>query len=339
MPFIHTYDRTITTLSELLKLHNAVVPDKFFGCYAYATQSGFRSFDLAFEGKFWQKTSSRWLFGIDYGRTDPRALRTIVRQENTEVRIFDGEWVVAQEGFWPRRDFHAKVALMQNTDAITSGMVLGSGNFSDNGLCKSVEAGAALFTNSQRKFDSLIYPVQSAFESYWSESTPVSDIIDDYEGIVTAKKKDSDVKRPRIDTRGKMSFWIEAGYVTKNRGPEAPGNQIFFPKGFRMFFGFPQNAKVEKNAIIGTVHFVTSVGTAVTNNLRLNRNGMEKISLPTPEAHGFGVYDGKVLVFEPDNGAFFMKAFEQYEFNSLYGDRLVNVEAMSGGRRYGAIMS
>jgi len=297
MPFIHTDDGTITTLSELLQLHNSVVPDKFFGCYAYATQSGFRSFDLAFEGKFWEKTSSRWLFGIDYGRTEPGALRTIVRQENTEVRIFDGEWVVAQEEFWPRRDFHAKVALMQNTDAKTSGMVLGSGNFSNNGLCKSIEAGTTLFTDSQSKFDSLIYPVQSTFETYWDESTPVSDIIDDYEKIITDKKKYSDIKKPKIDTKGKVKFWIEAGYVTKNRGPDTPGNQIFFPKGFRRFFGFPKNSKIEKNSVIGTVQFVTSVGATVTNNLRLNRNGMEKISLPTPENHGFGVYDGKVLLF------------------------------------------
>src|ERR1700741_3645612 len=94
----------ITTLSELIRVYGEVNPTDFFGCYAYATQSGFRAFELAMEDDFWLSTTSRWLFGIDYGRTDPRALREISGRQNTNIRIYDGAWVVKQDGFMPRRD-------------------------------------------------------------------------------------------------------------------------------------------------------------------------------------------------------------------------------------------
>ena len=117
-----------------------------------------------------------------------------------------------------------------------------------------------------------------------------------------------------------------------------PGNQIFFPNGFREFFGFKPKKNEKKNSVIGSVTFITSVGSPVTNSLRLNRNGMEKISLPIPETHGFGVYDGKVLVFERKGDEFYMMAFEAIDFEALYGDRLVGVKHMNGGRRYGEII-
>ena len=56
-PFVHTPDFETSTLSEMRKLYEAIKPKSFFGCYAYATQSGFRSFDLAFGSEFWKETA------------------------------------------------------------------------------------------------------------------------------------------------------------------------------------------------------------------------------------------------------------------------------------------
>ncbi|MGI0524018.1 hypothetical protein [Rhizobium giardinii] len=336
--FAHDEQSDPTTLSEIKRLYKDTSSDRFMGCYAYATQSGFRSFDLGMGGEaFWGEIGSRWLFGIDYGRTDPRALREIARQKNAEVRIFDGSWVVSQEGFFPRRDFHAKVALMENSKTGASGMVLGSGNFSNNGLERSVEAGTAYAAQSEKEFKAHIYPVKHKFEKFWSTSTPLKDVIEQYEKRRSDFLEEEDNKRPKKALMSRNIFWIEAGYVTPNRN-ERPGNQIFFPRGFRTFFGYEQKKSEKKNSIIGAVTFRTPVGDPVTNNLRLNRNSMEKISLPIPETHGFGVYDGKVLVFEEVDGEFFMKAFEQIEFHRLYGQRLADVKRMTGGRRYGAIV-
>jgi hypothetical protein len=336
--FIHDAKSGKNTLSELLRVHGALSADSFFGCYAYATQSGFRAFELAFGDDFWLSTSSRWLFGIDYGRTDPRALRAIAERENTEVRIFDGAWVVGQEGFVPRRDFHAKVAIIEKKKPREAGLVLGSGNFSYNGLKRSVEAGSTSIAKSKSQIEEHISPVKDEFESFWKVATPLNNILSEYENKKAQFKINSDEKKPEDSKEYWRIFWIEAGYVTKNRGDEKPGNQIFFPKGFREYFGYVLKDNEEKNSIIGPVTFKTAIGNDVTNNLRLNRNSMEKISLPTPEEHGFGVYDGKVLVFEKIGNSFFMRALEAIDFELLYNDRIVGVKRMSGGRRYGAII-
>ncbi|QBL45330.1 hypothetical protein LBG_12355 [Stenotrophomonas maltophilia] len=65
---------------------------------------------------------------------------------------------------------------------------------------------------------------------------------------------------------------------------------------------------------------------------------MEKLALPMPEDHGFGVYDGKVLVFRPEGEYFLLTAVELEEFDVLYGHRLVNVRKMVGGRRFGGFI-
>ena len=241
--FTHDKSSGKTTLSEILDVYKNIDPDEFFGCYAYATQSGFRAFELGVGSGFWPATSSRWLFGIDYGRTDPRALREIAKRKNTEVRIFDGAWVVNQEGFWPRRDFHAKLAIMENATAKASGIVLGSGNFSYNGLKLSVEAGAMSIAKTAKEFSEQISPVKDVFEKHWKTSTPLLDVLEKYEKRKAEFSSNSDSKKPK-KTKGKINaFWIEAGYVTKNRGDKSPGNQTFFPRGFREFFGY----KVKEN--------------------------------------------------------------------------------------------
>ncbi|HAV71883.1 MAG TPA: hypothetical protein DCX91_08235 [Stenotrophomonas sp.] len=65
---------------------------------------------------------------------------------------------------------------------------------------------------------------------------------------------------------------------------------------------------------------------------------MEKLTLPMPENHGFGVYDGKVLVFRPEGGSFLLIALELEEFEVLYGHRLADVRKMVRGRRFGGLI-
>lgn len=330
--FAHTPSGT-TTLSEIARVRATISPDRFFGCFAYATQSGFRAFELSVGADFWSKTRSRWLFGIDYGRTDPRALREIAKRANTEVRIFDGQFVVNQTGFSPRRDFHPKVAMMENATNIVRGIVLGSGNFSNNGLRLSVEAGSAVIATKTADFKEHIEPVRSVFEALWKKACPLDDIVADYEKRLTDLVDSRDTTRSAKATSQTKGFWIEAGYVTPNRGHDKPGNQIFAPKGFGAFF---QLKKVKSSSTqIGEIIFVTETGPAVTKNYRENDNGMEKLGLPTPEDHGFGVYDGKVLIFRPKGKRFLLAAVELEEFELVYGHRLANVLKMSGGRRYG----
>lgn len=322
-----------STLSEIDKVHGAVSSNSFFGCYAYATQSGFRIFELSMGEDFWKHTDSRWLFGIDYGRSDPRALREVASRQNSEVRIYDGNFVVKSPDFMPRRDFHPKVAIVENTSSGAQGMVLGSGNFSYNGLRRSVEAGTAVTALKKSDANKYIKPVKSGFEALWEKSCPLGNIILDYENRLASLTSKKDAQRTLLAKGLANGFWIEAGYVTKNRGIDKPGNQIFAPNGFRKYFGL--SGTKGGTTLIGEITFETIVGPIVKKNYRENDNGMEKLTLPMPEDHGFGVYDGKVLVFERKGGRFLLSAIEHGEFERVYGHRLVNIDKMGGGRRFG----
>ncbi|HIE1649365.1 TPA: hypothetical protein ACXJGC_000583 [Burkholderia cenocepacia] len=338
--FLHRDATTPTTMSEIRRLHGEIAATDFLGLYAYATQSGAALFDLAFGGSFWAATPSRWLFGIDYGRTQPQALRLLCSRPNVEIRIHDGIYVVDQPGFVPRRDFHAKMAMLMNQATEVSGMVVGSGNFSSNGLRKSVEAGASILTHDADEFNELLRPTLAAADFVWKHATPVTEILDVYEERWSASFFRRVAENPpnvEANLGTTPVFWIEAGYVTKNRGPNRPGNQIDFPRGMSRYFGFTSPANLPANSIIGKVVFETPMGEPVANNLRLGNNMMEKISLPIPETHGFDIYDGKILVFQRSDGRFIMRALEADDFETAFGDRLAEVRVMSSGRRYGHI--
>lgn len=338
--FLHRDANAPTTISEIWRLYGETAATNFLGMYAYATQSGAALFELTFGNTFWATTPSRWLFGIDYGRTQPQALRLLRARPNVDIRVHDGLYVVDRSGFVPRRDFHAKMAMLLNQGGERSGFVVGSGNFSSNGLRKSVEAGASVLTHGSDEFDAVLRPTLVAAELLWERATPVADILDVYEERWSAsflRRVAENAPDVEGDHGATPVFWIEAGYVTKNRGPNHPGNQIDFPRGMSRYFGFNPPADLPPNSIIGQVVFEAPAGAPVAKNLRLGNNMMEKISLPIPETHGFDIYDGKILIFERAEGSFVMRALEADDFETAFGDRLADVRVMNSGRRYGRI--
>ncbi|HBS27229.1 MAG TPA: hypothetical protein DD827_08925, partial [Gammaproteobacteria bacterium] len=277
---------------------------------------------------------------IDYGRSQPAAIRKVVEQTNTDVRIVDGGWLIDQAGFLPRRDFHAKASFFTNEIQHRFGMVVGSGNFSANGLKKSIEAGASLQATSDLENTKTIGKAFACAEMLWGQATPALEILQLYEerwkGSFLHVQEGEEVEQ--IDPNEFSGiFWIEAGYVTKNRGPDRPGNQIDFPRGMSLYFGLNPANDLPRNSIIGSITFDPPAGGQVVQNLRLGNNLMEKISLPIPETHGFDIYDGKVLVFQRVNDVFRMWALEADDFDTAFGDRLTGVNSMNSGRRYGHI--
>ena len=179
--FIHGVPRGITTLSEIERLHDEVAPTCFTAAFAYATQSGFAAFNFVMGPNFWAQTPSRWLFGLDYGRTQPQAIRSILRKQTASIKIVDGAWIIDKNGFLPRRDFHAKLCILSNPDDSRFGMVVGSGNFSSNGLRTSVEAGTTLYAEALEDFDRTMGSSVRRVDALWDEATPVEEIIDTYE--------------------------------------------------------------------------------------------------------------------------------------------------------------
>lgn len=328
-----------TTLSELQRIRDLVGATNCISMFAYATQSGFVAFDLAFGQDFWDQTEAQWLFGIDYGRTQPQAIRSLLEKPNSKVKIHDGAWVLDQEGFLPRQDFHVKTSFLLRPDQNKAGIVSGSGNFSSNGLRQSVEAGVSIFVDgADGESDFLEVGLEAAHE-LWESATPAEDILDAYEEkwensfarSISADPGEQEVPGPRD------IFWIETGYVTRNRGVDRPGNQIDLPRGISRYFGMNAPETLPLNSTIGSIRFLTPIGEEVERNLRLGNNSMEKITLPIPETHGYNIYDGKVLVFRKSEKSFILNALEASDFESTFGDRLSVVNVMGSGRRFGHI--
>lgn len=337
--FIHQSSDHPTTVSEFQRIHELVEPTDTLNMFAYATQSGLATFELELTNQYWETNPSRWLFGIDYGRTQPQAIRSICEKPNTEVRIYDGEWLVTQAGFLPRRDFHIKTSFLSNPDNGRFGAIIGSGNFSSNGLRKSIEAGASVYINEGIDQENTVLDNFDAATALWDFSTPAEDIIEEYEHSWNGSfSRSVNNQQEEIEPQAPQNiFWIETGHVTQNRGANRPGNQIDLPRGMSQYFGFPSNEAQPLNSIIGEITFLTPVGEPTARNIRLGNNAMEKITLPIPETHGFDIYDGKVLVFRRTDTGFFVNALEASDFEATFGDRLTQVRAMGSGRRYGHI--
>ena len=232
-----------------------------------------------------------------------------------------------------------KAGFLINSSEARFGMVVGSGNFSSNGLRRAAECGASFQAGTALEFKKTFRSAFTAAETLWEAATPVEDIFYLYQQRWTesAALEAAGVDTPVPDYDEVEIFWIEAGYVTRNRGPNKPGNQIDMPRGMNRYFGFNAPENLPVNSIIGNVTFEPPAGGRVSNNLRLGNNMMEKISLPIPETHGFDIYDGKFLVFSPQNGRFRMWALEAADFEAAFGHRLAAVRVMGSGRRYGYI--
>jgi hypothetical protein len=337
--FIQQGQNPTTTLHELRRIRDLVEATASLSLFAYATQSGLAAFDLEFGSDFWSNTTTRWLFGIDYGRTQPQAIRALCEKPNSTVRVYDGSWVVDQAGFLPRQDFHLKASFLMRPDHGKIGVVVGSGNFSSNGLRRSVEAGSTIFLDLNARGENIIEEELNSANSFWETATPAELIIDAYEERWKSSFSRSDNEPGEDDgVLGPQDiFWIETGYVTRNRGHDRPGNQIDLPRGMSKYFGLNPPDDLPLNSTIGSIKFVTPTNGPVERNLRLGNNSMEKITLPIPETHGFDIYDGKVLVFRRLGESFVLNALEAADFEATFGDRLSTVMAMGSGRRYGHI--
>lgn len=337
--FIHSDVEANSTVQQLKSMYDHVGPTEMLSCFAYATNSGARCFDMKLGTELWAEIETKWLFGIDYGRTQPAALRFIAEKENTEVRIQDGAYVVQSKNFVPRRDFHMKSAFMLNRADQRFGFLTGSGNFSSSGLSWNIECGAYLVANSADEFGRSFQNIFHETRRLWDHATPFDDIIDAYEESWSAEQPQigDEGEEPEVLPDQFDTFWIEAGYVTQNRGPIRPGNQIDMPRGMHRYFGLAEPPNIDRNMDIGEIRFVPPLGEEVARNLRLGNNLMEKITLPIPEQHGLDIYDGKVLLFRRVGMCHRIWTLEVDDFRSTFVSKLAGVRVMASGRRYGYI--
>lgn len=303
--------------------------------FAYVTDSGVAQINTHLRGLFGRSRDSRWLFSFDYGRSHPTALRTLKRIANSTIRIHDGAYVAQSAAFTPRVSFHLKTALTLQDNGYPCHQIVGSGNLSASGLISGIEAGCVVDYSDvcPKSGASLI----AALEGMWERATPLERVLDDY------SRRYKEIVQPGVSRLDDVTpdantlFWIDIGYVTKNRGPDRPGNQFDLPKGSHSYLGINKVRKPARNSVLGSLRLKTPTGAIVERRLRFGNNAMEKLTLPIPEDYGYQSYDGKILTFRRDGGLVALECLEHDDFFRIYGRSISSCDEMKSGRQYGTV--
>ncbi|MCC6765244.1 MAG: hypothetical protein IT293_11340 [Deltaproteobacteria bacterium] len=267
-------------------------------------------------GEAWSGVPKRWITSFDYCRTEPVALASLLKVPKSSVRIHDARFCLDHGGA-PKMPFHPKTFLVR-TD-LRDYALAGSGNMSRSGLLRGVEAGLVVSVNragpTEPTAAAAMQSMRAWFSRTWNNATRLTPAL--FTGYRRLFEHRDNLKAPApteddvasTDTgRGTLStkelqklrvcthFWIDAGNITKNRGPKLPGNQLMMKRLSRVFFGFPSTT-IPKNTHVGDVRIGFDSGPATLFSLTYSDNKMDKLVLPIPGAGGPPAYDNECLLF------------------------------------------
>src|SRR5213075_2476690 len=173
----------------------------------------------------------------------------------------------------PKVPFHPKAFLIRTNERDYA--LAGSGNMSRSGLSRGVEVGLVLGANRGPPADpnaaEAIQAMSTWFSTTWGNAAPLTaPLLTTYNQLFERKENlrapapteddvaSTDTGRGALSTKDLQRlrvcrhFWIDAGNITKNRGPKVPGNQLMMKRLSRVFFGFDPTA-VPENSHIGDV--------------------------------------------------------------------------------------
>lgn len=313
-----SHQTTSAVIQKVAKAYNFEALDV---AAAYITSTGLFDLETSLRGHFDLNDgtrSKRWLTSFDYLRTEPVALEALLAFPNSVVKIHEPELALKNFGI-PRRPFHPKAYLFRLGENIEVGLA-GSGNLSRSGLSKGVEAGIVIgvdrsdsSTNSE-----LLKSIDMTrlwYDGLWDAGTSLNGaLLSRYSKLYESAENLEDPTPVEDDTansdssaaaisagdlkklRACRNFWIDAGNVTKNRGPKLPGNQAMLKKMSRVFFGFGAS-EISENSHIGDIDISFDGGSFKQYSLTYSDNKMDKLILPIPGAEGPQSYDNKVLHF------------------------------------------
>ncbi len=299
--------------AELIRnAYDVANPTRMRAAMAYATHSGVAELVdlLGVPPSTWNQVRKKWLVGIDFCRSDPIALTHLNRLKRSELRVFDGEFVVNRRGCVPRTSFHPKLFEFRGEER--SAVVAGSGNLSRTGLRIGVEAG--IYVSRVNAAD--VEALDGWFDRQWSRATPIDTILSLYE----YRHRDSDNRRNPVPTEDDVApasanlqahlgpaelrklktcthLWIQAGNLHANRGSNQPGNQLMMKRNTRVFFGFPA-IDLPTDTAIGNIAIEYQGNLRSDCSLRFSNNSMDVQTLPIPGTEGPAKYDQETICFE-----------------------------------------
>lgn len=316
---------------------------------AYITSSG--TYDLLRRiestlGTKWTGVKKRWITSFDYCRTQPVALDALLSLPSSSVRVYGAEFCLANGGM-PKIPFHPKAFLFRGKERDFA--LAGSGNLSRSGLSKGVEVGLTLAVNRNNPVEATSAASMAAlrqwFRAVWDAATPLDaallarygKLFESVTNLAHPVATEDDLASEET-TRGSLTnrdlqklrvcsnFWIDAGNITKNRGPALPGNQLMMKRLSRVFFGYGP-AAVTENTVIGSVHISFNGGPVGHYTLSFSDNKMDKLNLPIPGAAGPAAYDNQLILF---------REVRPHEFSLTIGTKADKANWLKRSRAIGA---
>ena len=326
---------------------------------AYATLSGCRELTNAFTNiGAWEYAEKLWLISVDFGITEPKALKFITELPHSTVRIPDGAELL-KRNLKPRQSFHAKTFIFDNENHQDIGIFAGSANLTFSGLHLNTEHGISTlwktpFKVAEKHFLKNAQEAIGWWTYHWGKATPVDqDFLKVYNRMRRPKAPDedeneivkmfADVKNPEIVTRRGLAwanakyFWIETHELYKNLGANNPGNQLDCVRGTRTYFGFSPK-RVNKNTVIGKVFIKYKNKTEQLRSVRYANNQMDKVNLPKPGQDGPTNYDHTFILFERADNRHFKIKLTNGKDHSIWRKKSKDQGLyfkFAGGREYG----
>lgn len=336
MPYaahVHPQDSTTGRVGEIL--HGLVRAASAAGPYAavdaavaYASNAGVGLIEHGLgQHPSWAGASKRFLVSIDFGITDPRALSRLSRIASADVRIPNGQAVLASSSLRPPSTFHPKAYLFRGPSwASPSALIVGSANMTVSALATGSEVATSQvwsgsLSSSNRALLQHARTFSDWFEDAWLSSDPLSQILAAYR----TRYKQMPTPRGPLEERSKavkvftapaasnvatgtyavqlmaaQAYWIKTDALYKNLG--YAGSQLDMPRGTRVFFGFPA-AVGATSGILGRVALRVPGFNEVERSVKSAGNQMDKVNLPIPGRHGPSSYDNSVLIFDRDGTA------------------------------------
>lgn len=349
-----------TTLDALQAILQNGEVERLDVAVAYITTSG--AYDLLQRasntlGDAWSAVPKRWITSFDYCRTEPLALKCLLSVPNSSIRIHDAEFCLAHGGA-PKIPFHPKAFLIRTTDREYA--LAGSGNMSRSGLSRGVEAGLVISVSRALPTEptavAAIGAMGAWFSRTWRNSTPLTarllanyrEIFEHTDNLKTPAPTEDDVAstdtgRGALSTRDLQRlrvcshFWIDAGNITKNRGPKLPGNQLMMKRLSRVFFGFSSES-IPVNTHIGDVEVSFDGGLGAMFSMTYSDNNMDKLVLPMPGAGNPPAYDNEYLLFKRTKPGSFTLTTGTEAMRAQWGKKSIAIDGafqMSSGREWG----
>lgn len=262
----------------------------------------------------WESSPKVFVTSLDFGLTEPNALRFLRDVPSSQVRIANASGIRSGT-LNPAKAFHPKLYLFNSPTEL--GYVVGSANLTENALLHNTEtviagreeprnsAWEAVWRSLERETELISHDLLDRYESLWERPRPrlvEADPPVPVREITSAGRPVlwDEIVSGRINPTSFGHFWTEAGSMSSG----GSHNQLELPRGGNVFFGFMHDHYGSAHETIG-FPTVTLRGRSWRDRPLTwhGDNKMERMNLPTISQGGFE-YRNTAILFRRHPGGF-----------------------------------